>query len=384
MKTDDSHIKVLRIITRLNVGGPSRQIDSLVTYLSRTHFSHSVVAGSVTRGEIEHEIAVSSRIKLHRVPELGRSVNLLSDVRALISIIRIIRIERPAIVHTHLAKAGLLGRLAAFACRVPIRIHTFHGHLLHGYFTGIRLKSYIILERLLKLITTYQICVGEEVRQNLVKAKIVDQSSSLAVYPGIQAPTLTSRESARKQLDVGSEAFIVLFVGRLVDVKRLDRFIDVINQTSKLVPSLLAIVVGDGPSRKSVEGLIDSSAEVRFEGWQRDLGVYFSASDVVCLTSDNEGMPIALIEAALCGVPAIASNVGSTKEVVIDGRTGFVVEADDIATYVSRLVELSSDKTLRQLLSQNATNFGLTTFEPRLLARKHEDIYQSLFAEMQM
>lgn len=382
MKPADSPVKVLRVITRLNIGGPARQIDSLVTYLDPIEFNHVVVAGSVADDEIEHDIASGPNINLRRVPELGRSVNFMSDIKAFIALIRIIRLEKPTIIHTHLAKAGLLGRLAAFICRVPIRIHTFHGHLLHGYFTGLKLRGYIVLERLLKSITTFQVCVGEEVRQDLIRAKIVNEKASVAVYPGIQAPATIEKSQARQNLRINENQFIVLFVGRLVDIKRLDRFIRIINQVSESVPELLAIVIGDGPSREPAEALVLHSKTVRFEGWKRDLGVYFSAADVVCLTSDNEGMPIALIEAALCGVPSVAANVGSTKEVVLDGLTGFVVKADDEASYVEHLINLFKDPVLRNKLSINAIDHGNNTFGAERLAKDHAIIYQTQLAEM--
>jgi glycosyltransferase involved in cell wall biosynthesis len=167
-----------------------------------------------------------------------------------------------------------------------------------------------------------------------------------------------------------------------VDIKRLDRFIRIINQVSESVPELLAIVIGDGPSREPAEALVLHSKTVRFEGWKRDLGVYFSAADVVCLTSDNEGMPIALIEAALCGVPSVAANVGSTKEVVLDGLTGFVVKADDEAAYVEHLINLFKDPVLRNKLSINAIDHGNNTFGAERLAKDHAIIYQTQLAEM--
>ena len=382
MKPPDTPVKVLRVITRLNIGGPARQIDSLVTYLDPIEFNHLVVAGSVADDEIEHDIASGPNINLCQVPELGRSVNFMSDIKAFIALIKIIRSEKPIIVHTHLAKAGLLGRFAAFICRVPIRIHTFHGHLLHGYFTGLKLLGYIVLERLLKSITTFQICVGEEVRQDLIRAKIVNESASIAVYPGIQAPITSEKSQARQNLSISENQFVILFVGRLVDIKRLDRFIRIINQVSESVPELLAIVIGDGPSRQPAEALVLHSKKVRFEGWKRDLGVYFSAADVVCLTSDNEGMPIALIEAALCGVPSVAANVGSTKEVVLDGLTGFVVKADDEAAYVEHLISLFKDPILRNRLSINAIKHGNDIFGAERLASDHAAIYQTQLTEI--
>ena len=157
---DEPRTKVLRIITRLNVGGPARQIDSIVEHLDRSKFDHIIVTGSVGEGEIEHPVATRTDIELRRLPELGRSVNLFSDIKAFLGLLRIIRDERPDIVHTHLAKAGLLGRVAALLARTPIRVHTFHGHLLSGYFTGWRLRGYVGLERLLARFTTFQVCVG--------------------------------------------------------------------------------------------------------------------------------------------------------------------------------------------------------------------------------
>ena len=377
----DERIKVLRIITRLNVGGPSRQIDSLIEYLDVNRFHHIIAMGEVEDDEIEHLVTSRSDIDFRRISELGRSVSAVSDLKALIHLIKLIHTERPHIVHTHLAKAGVLGRLAAWLNRVPIRIHTFHGHLLNGYFGGARLRLYILTERLLKLFTTFQICIGERVRQDLISARIVSPDSSIAMAPGIQSPKLMLRDDARRELGIDSTAVVVLFVGRLVQVKRVDRFVRAINAVSAHYPNVMALIVGDGPERIKAEKEIEDPRYFAFAGWQEDLSLYYSSADLVCLTSDNEGMPITLIEAGLCGIATVTTDAGSAREIVLHNETGAVVPADDFSQLVEVLLELIADNDKRVQFGAAAKTFSETTFGGKRLAEDHARLYEQMMVK---
>lgn len=381
MNLKSEPVVVLRIITRLNVGGPAKQIQSLLKNLNKSEFRQILVMGSVLDSELLSTEVDFNDVEVIQIPELGRSIHLWSDFIAFFKIVRVIHNHRPQIVHTHLAKAGLLGRLASFVCRTPVRIHTFHGHLLTGYFNGIRLRTYILTERLLSKTTTFSVVVGEGVRQDLIEQKMVEEKKSISIPPGISISEPLSKSLARNLLDISTEQFVITFVGRLVPVKRLDRFLNIVNQLGSQIPNLTALIVGAGDNSLDRNENPRELGDTRFLGWRTDMTVIYSASDVVVLTSDNEGMPISLIEAGLYSLPSVASDVGSVREIVEDGLTGFVVEAEDEREYTVRIVELAASPSLRENIGKAAFEKCNASFTPMALANKHKDLYVSLLKE---
>jgi glycosyltransferase involved in cell wall biosynthesis len=179
-------------------------------------------------------------------------------------------------------------------------------------------------------------------------------------------------------LEIDGAAFVILFVGRLVEIKRVDRFVEAINEMGNEFPSVLALIVGDGPEYDRVLPLIENAARFRFVGWQEDLGPYYAAADMVCLTSDNEGMPIALIEAALGGLPAVTTDAGSAREVVKHQETGLVVPIDNFPKLLEAIRIMITDAPLRDGLGFRAKEFAEHAFSGARLARDHAEIYEML------
>lgn len=373
-----NRIRVLRVVARMNVGGPAVQVVGLMRHLDETRYDHRLLTGDVGDGEEDLLQLRASDIAHVRVRGLGRDPDPAGDLRALRQLVREIRDFRPHIIHTHTAKAGTLGRLAAFISRSPVRVHTFHGHLLTGYFGPATTRAVVGVERLLAKRTTRLLSVGQQVRDELLAAGIGRAEQYRVVPPGIDRPIEQPRAEARASFGVPSGARIIAFVGRLVGVKRPDRFMEVAHALSRLHDDLYFLVAGEGDrlaaTRTAAVALGD---RCRFLGWTSDVGAIYSAADAVLLTSDNEGMPVALIEAAMLGCPSVATRVGSVDEVVLDGQTGLLCRPDvgEIAVATSRLL---LDESLRRKLGSAAATFANASFGVERLANDTAAIYEEL------
>jgi glycosyltransferase involved in cell wall biosynthesis len=310
----------------MNVGGPALQVTGLVHGMDAERFDHRLFTGSVAEGEADYIALRAPGLAHTAVTGLGRSPKPLDDVRALRELRRAMRDFRPHIVHTHTAKAGVLGRIAARSARVPATVHTFHGHLLHGYFSPGVTRAVVQTERLLAQGTTKLVAVGGQVRDDLLAAGIGRPEQYAVVAPGIALPELPGRAAARTALGLPCEARVVVLVARLTSIKRPERFVEVARRLAGEHPETLFAVVGEGELLPLLRR--QAGPNVRFLGWRADVETVYAASDLAVLTSDNEGMPVSLIEAALCGVPAVSTRVGSVGEVVLDGRSGWLVDVD--------------------------------------------------------
>jgi glycosyltransferase involved in cell wall biosynthesis len=310
-----------------------------------------------------------------RIAGLGRAVRPTDDVRALGGLIGQLRRLRPDIVQTHTAKAGALGRTAAVAARVPARVHTFHGHLLHGYFSPRMTRGIVGAERALAVVTDRIVAVGEGVRDELVGARIGRSDQYVVIRPGVTLPNPPpGRGVARQALGLPSDGAVVAYVARLTAIKRPDRMIDV----ARALPEVIFVVAGDGPLYAELRAT--APPNVRFLGLRADIENVYSAADVVLLTSDNEGMPVTLIEAALCGVPAVATTVGSTGEVVLDGRTGWTV-APDAPALVDAVTKLLANEDQALEMGAAARRWADEAFGVRAMADAHMNLYESLMAD---
>ena len=373
-------VRVLRIIARMNVGGPAWQSSVLTRGLAGHGYETRLLAGRVDKGEADFVALRDPDLPVVDIEGLGRSVRIGGDLRAFVSICREIRRFRPHIVHTHTAKAGVLGRLAAFVNRVPVRVHTFHGHVLHGYFSPPVSRLVRLVERVLARGTTALVAVGERVRDELVEAGIGQRDRFTAIAPGVEEPPAIDREIARQLLGLPLEVPVVMFVGRLTAIKRPDRLVEAFGMVLERIPEAVLAVAGEGELleevRRSVERLGDS---VRLLGWQSDVGRLYAAADLVVISSDNEGMPMTLIEAAMAGVPGVTTDVGSASEVVVHGSTGLVVppDAPDLA---DAIVALLVDDDRRSAMGQAAAEQASVRFGAARMVADHVALYQRIIA----
>lgn len=377
----DPRLRVLRVIARMNVGGPALQVTGLVRGLDPERFDHRVLTGRVGPDETDYIALRAADLSLVDVPDLGRSVRAGSDVRALAQVGREIRRFRPDIVHTHTAKAGALGRVSALALSVPAVVHTFHGHLLHGYFGPRVTQGVVQVERILAKRTTRLVAVGDAIRDDLLGAGIGRPEQYAVVPPGLDLPAGPNRGAARAELDLPPDVPVVTLVARLTRIKRPDRFLEVARATADRHPSAVFAICGDGDLLHEMRGLAAPLGErVRFLGWRGDVETIYAASDLVLLTSDNEGMPVSLIEAGLAGVATVTTDVGSAREVVAHGQTGLVVGLTTEAL-VAAVDRLLTNGDLRRRMASAAVPRAQALFGAGRLVADTERIYEEIAEE---
>ena len=372
-------IRVLRIIARMNVGGPAWQTSVLTRGLGDHGFETRLLAGHLDDGEADFVALRDPDLEVVPIAGLGRSIRLGGDLRAFWSIYREICRFSPMIVHTHTAKAGVIGRVAAVVARVPIRVHTFHGHVLHGYFSPLTTCLVRMVERVLARHTTALVAVGQRVGEELVDAGIGTTEKFTAIAPGVGFPgTLLDRADARALLDLPATGPVVLFVGRLTSVKRPDRLLAAFEQVVAKVPDATLAIAGQGDLLEEVRSNAQRLGQsVRFLGWQPDVASLYAACDVVVISSDNEGMPVTLIEAAMAGVPGVTTDVGSASEVVDDQVTGLVVSTDAEAI-AEALIDLLSDPGRRLEMGCAAELRARQCFSSERLVADHAALYRHL------
>jgi glycosyltransferase involved in cell wall biosynthesis len=376
-----ARIRVMRVITRMNVGGPALQASILMRGLDPERFDQRLYTGAVGPGEADYLDLRAPDISSHRLAALGRSVRPADDVRAIASLAAEMRRFRPHIVHTHMAKAGLLGRAAAVAARVPARVHTYHGHLLYGYFSPAKTRMVVATERMSALVCDRLVAVGARVRDELVDAGVGRRDQYVVVPPGTALGPLPDRRAARIALGVPGEEPVVAFVGRLTRVKRPDRLVSVARELRRLVPGVRFVICGGGDAAGEVDAAAaEFGGALRMTGWRSDTETVYAAADLVLLTSDNEGMPVSLIEAGLAGVPVVATNVGSVGEVVQDGVTGLLGPCDAVEL-ARRAARLLLDEPLRREMGMRARVWAERRFGPGRLVSDVAGIYTSIAEE---
>ena len=400
-------IKVLRIIARLNIGGPAIHTVLLTAGLDKGRFESVLVRGAVSPGEGDMAYYARERgVRPIYVPELRRELNPLNDLIAFIKIFRIIKAEKPDIVHTHTAKAGALGRAAGVvyncwrrllrpACGgtrndIAKLIHTFHGHIFEGYFGGLFTRIFIVIERVLACFTTKIVTVSEEVRKELISLGVA-KDDKIAVIPlGFELERFLGVDVLDCPVKPGNDIGKVGIVGRLAPVKNHRLFLEAAARIIKEKPQLKARfkIVGDGQLRSELEEYareLKIEPWVEFTGWQRDLPAVYSDLDVVCLTSLNEGTPVSLIEAMACARVVVATEVGGVPDLLGGQREikeGFVirergvgVKPMDGAGFARALIFVLENEEIRKNLSKSAREYVKAVFSKERLIRDIENLY---------
>ena len=376
-----SPIRVMRIIARMNVGGPAVQVSGLMRGFNSNEFEHRLYTGFCATDEADYLDSVATDIKAIRIDGLGRRVSLRGDIRAFLSLVKAIREFKPNIIHTHTAKAGFLGRLASLvSLQKSVRVHTFHGHLLNGYFGTFKRTLVVIAEKALAFATHQLLAVGNRVRQDLLEAGIGSKEKFGLMPPGLAIGNLPSKNDALTFFGLNNERLECAFIGRVTQIKRPDRFLDVVSEIKKRNISLDFFIAGDGELLEACrERIIAEDLPVKVLGWQSNIEKVLSAADIVVLTSDNEGTPLSLIQAGMAGLPVVSTNVGSVPEVVLDNATGLITSLD-VQEIADALEKLFTDKALRERLGHAAQEFTLANFGVQRLVHDHEELYKTLLA----
>ncbi len=374
-------IRVMRIIARMNVGGPAVQVTGLMRGFNQKEFDQRLYTGFCSMDEADYLEIAALDVSAKRIKGLGRSVNLFGDVSAFLAICREMREFKPDVIHTHTAKAGFLGRVAAIlAAPNAIRIHTFHGHLLNGYFRPFKRFLVVIAERALSLITDQLLAVGNKVRLDLIDAGIGSHRKFELMPPGLELNKLPNKTESQISFGLDLTRIQCVIIGRITKIKRLDRFLDVVSEVKRREVVMDFFMAGDGDLLEICrERIVNENLPVKILGWQSNIEKVLSAADIVILTSDNEGTPLSLIQAGMAGLPVVTTRVGSVPEVVLDGVTGIITNLD-IQEMADALENLAKDKELRVQLGAAAQEFTLSNFGVDRLVHDHEQLYKKLLA----
>jgi len=386
----EDKIRVLRVIGRLNVGGASIHVINLSAGLDPDRFDQLLVIGKESRNEGSMlDYAQSRGVWPHRIEEIVTSFNLTPrDVLALKKLWSVMRRYRPHIVDTHTAKAGLLGRVAARLAGVPIIVHTYHGHVLHGYYGPAKNWALRKMEKSLAWFTDRLVTVSEQVKNDLVGYGVAGAERISVIPLGLDLePFLNAhklRGEFRREQRLGQELKLVGIVGRIFPIKNHRLFLESAVRIAARDPATRFVVVGDGVLRPSIEqqarrlGIAD---RVLFTGWRSDLSRIYADLDTLVVSSDNEGTPMSAIEAMAASCPVVATRVGGVPDLIQDYQTGRLVPPGDPESLAEAVLDLLSDPQKAQDIGRKAMLAARARYGVTRLVYDMEHFYRELLAE---
>ncbi len=380
--------KIVRILNRFNVGGPTYNVAYLTKYIS-PNYTTVLVGGQKNDNEASSEYILQQlNISYTIIPEMRRSIGIWSDIQALRRIIRILKTEKPDIVHTHAAKAGTLGRIAAWYCGVPYIYHTFHGHVFHSYFNPIITKIFIVIEKFLASRCTAIVAISELQKHELGTIFSICSPQKIEIIPlGFDLGKFTQnldekRKQFRQTYSIADNEIAIGIVGRLVPIKNHPLFIEAFSQClAKTTKSIRAFIIGDGEIRAQLEELWNSleadihTSKLTFTSWIQDVDVVYAGLDIVCLTSHNEGTPVSLIEAQAAGKPIVSTNVGGIQNIVEENKTALLT-TNTVTDFTEKLLQIIENDELRETMSAYSQTFSTEKFSYKRLCLDMEGMYE--------
>ena len=387
---DRKKIKIVRIINRFNLGGPTYNVTFLTRFLSDDF--ETVLIGGVHDEDEKDSIHILEEygIKPIIIPEMKRAPSLSMDRKAFKKIKEIIAIEKPDIVHTHASKAGFLGRRAALSCGVKTIVHTFHGHVFHSYFSKYKTQLIKRIERRLAKKSTGIIAISDLQKKELVEDHKIAKADKVTVIPlGFDLKKFalnkdSSRKKIRDEYNIKDDEVAIAIIGRLAPVKSHDYFLEVIEKLVEQTNRKIKVfIVGDGSEYLSISDRVDKINEnhgniIVMTSWILDIATFNHGMDIICLTSKNEGTPVSLIEAQAAGKPVVSTDVGGVKDIVEDGVTGYVVKSDNIETYVEKLRLLVENDRDRIIFGEKASFNVMERYHYTRLVADMEKYYNQI------
>lgn len=372
----------------MNLGGPAYHVSLLTLGLDAERYRTQLLHGAVGPGEASLEELINRPgVQAERLPSLGPAIDPRRDLRVLVALVRMIRRSRPHVIHTHTAKAGLLGRVAAVLAlgRRPVVVHTYHGHVLRGYFGPSASELYRRVEQALGKVSDALVCVSLANRDELVELRVAPAGKFRVIPLGLELDDFLALESqpaarSRLELPIERDDVVATFVGRLVPVKRVEMLLHAIALARAGDTRIKLLVVGDGEMRAGLTALsrnLGLDGAVHFLGYRRDLVDIAAATDVAVLTSVTEGTPVSLIQAAAAARPVVSTAVGGVGEVVPEGA-GILVEDGDVNGFAEALVRFASDREERWEAGRQGREHVRVRFDSRRLVVDIEDLYDSL------
>jgi glycosyltransferase involved in cell wall biosynthesis len=382
-------IRVLRVIARLNVGGPALHVTYLARGLAERGYETTLVAGDVARGEESMAfVAEQAGVAVVRLEGLSRELSPVRDALAAWRLARLIRALRPDVVHTHTAKAGAVGRAAAVLAgprRRPVVVHTFHGHVLRGYFGRAGTLLFRAIETALARATDRLVAVSPEVRDELVGLGVAAADRFSVIRLGIELEPRVAfagdTAELRRRHGVGAETFVVGWFGRMTAVKRTDDLLAALAALRGRGVDGVLLLVGDGDDRARLEQRAHDLGLARsclFLGYQEDVAPWYALCDAVALTSASEGTPVTIIEALAAGRPVVATDVGGVPDVVDEGESGFLVAPGDTEALAERLELLARDPERRASMGAAGRERVLRRYAVERLVDDVDALYREL------
>jgi glycosyltransferase involved in cell wall biosynthesis len=377
-------IRVMRIITRLNIGGPAQHVVLLTAALNDADFQSTLVTGLVGAEEGDMtDYARAHGVEPVVIPWIGREISPKDDLRALLALRRLMARERPDVVHTHTAKAGWLGRLAAYTSGVPAIVHTFHGHVFWGYFGPAKTRFFIHLERLAARLSSVILTISERLRQDLIRFRIAPPDRIRVVPLGLELAHLSEthplRGEWRRELGISTDSPLIGIIGRLVPIKNHALFLEAARLVREHLPEAHFVIVGDGECRDALQALTDQlglAQSVTFTGWRRDLPAVYADLDVLVVSSRNEGTPVSVIEAMAAGVPVVATRVGGIPDLLQDGALGALTPSEDGSALANAVLAMLRQRDAHRLTK--ARDWVLAHYSIDRLANDTRTLYQAL------
>ncbi|MEO8397050.1 MAG: glycosyltransferase family 4 protein [Chloroflexota bacterium] len=382
-------IRILRIIARLNVGGPAIHVTLLTEKFSAPNYASTLVCGNIDADEGDMSYyAEAHGVQPLILPELGRSLHPLRDLVTIWALYRLIRKLKPDIVHTHTAKAGFVGRIAAWLAGVPVIVHTFHGHVFRGYFSPTMTRLFLMLERMTARMSSTVITLTEGLRRELSEEYHVTTASHITVLPlGLDlAPFAANVRKSDTDRSRGapvsdpSYAPQIGIVGRLVPVKNHALFLQAAVLVREKIPTAHFLIVGDGELRSSLENTVSSlnlSDSVTFTGWLRDLAPVYASLDVNVISSLNEGTPVSVIESLAAGCPVVATAVGGLPDLLDHGQLGALVPSNDAQALADAIINVLRNPPD----TQRARSLMLDRYSIDRLVSDLDSLYRGLLAK---
>ncbi|MDR2430928.1 MAG: glycosyltransferase family 4 protein [Candidatus Margulisbacteria bacterium] len=377
--------KVVRIISRLNIGGPAVHVTNLNYYLDKDYgYSSLLVYGSLAAGEGSMEyLARDKNLRAVNVPELGREINPLKDLKTIWRLYKIIRREKPDIVHTHTAKAGLAGRIAAQLAGVPQIYHTFHGHIFHSYFGRAKSRLFILIEKILALFTTQIVAISAGQKADLLAYGIAKPEKITVIPLGFELEKLQNIQNARHWHSVYNlppEIILAGIAGRLAPVKNHEYFLEIAARVCAASEQIRFVIIGGGELRARLENSAADKGlrnKVFFAGFLNEPAKIYGDLDLVVLTSRNEGTPVTLIEALACAKPVISTDAGGVTDLVEDGINGYLCGQNEPDIFAEKILKLSRDKNLREQFGRAGQEKVLRTYGVSRLAGDIHRLYSA-------
>lgn len=391
----DRPIRICRVIARLNGGGPAMHLLHLARASDAKRFRQVTVSGRVGVGEVDlTPDARNAGLEVVTVPSLGRELDPVADAVTVARLAAVFRKWRPDIVETHTAKAGTVGRIAAILARVPARVHVFHGHVFHGYFPPWKTRLFLEVERALARTSTRIIALGETQRRELLGYGIGTPRTTISVPLGFDLKGFLSiltdgtdpRSTAlRAEMGVADaprhRAPVIGIVGRLVPIKAHEVFLDAARTILAAMPDARFAIAGEGQRRADLERLASAAplaGRVRFLGWRHDTASLYAGLDLTILTSDNEGMPVTIIESMASGVPVVATNVGGIPDLIRDGVNGHLVPPRDPEAVARAALSILQNPVRRDAMAVAARASVVPEYEVDTLVARMDRLYREI------